>query len=44
MPPRTRPTNQKADYAVHYDKFSIKVVFSHDCERDEDDRRGERQD
>ncbi len=37
-------TNTKADYAAHYDKFSIKVVSGNDCERDEDDRRGDRHD
>ena len=43
-------TNTKADYAAHYDQFSIKVVSGHDCDdRDDDhnsknDRRGDQHD
>jgi hypothetical protein len=37
-------TNQKVDYAAHYDQFSIKVVSDHDCNNEEDGQRNNRQD
>ena len=37
-------TSTKADYAAHYDRFSIKVVSGHDCDDEDDRRRGDRHD
>jgi hypothetical protein len=36
-------TSTKADYAAHYDRFSIKVVSDRDCGDQDGERRSERE-